>query len=173
MTSGPEPPPAACPKLPKAFVRSSGAAIGRRPAGPKGSTTDTNTAERRQHHRYTLAIPAYLRPVPGEPVVPVRTTNLSLGGFICLTAAHLEIGWVMHVRVQLTPHDALDCQAQIVRVLEPPEPDPTHASLVAFRFMDLSDAKERQIAQALTFLGDDVDQSGVPQAYRSRPNAAR
>jgi c-di-GMP-binding flagellar brake protein YcgR len=148
------------------------ARLGRRPGTRRGSTTDTNTIDRRQHSRYTLALPAYLRPIPDEPVVAVRTTNLSLGGFICLTSAPLEIGWVMHVRVQLTPHEALDCQAQIVRVIEPPEPDPAGASLVAFRFMDLSEAKERQISRALTILGDAVDQSGVPQAYRSRPPAA-
>jgi c-di-GMP-binding flagellar brake protein YcgR len=139
----------------------------------EGSNTDTNPIERRQHNRFGLAIPAYLRPIPGRPVVPVRTTNLSMGGFICLTAAPLEIGWVMHVRVQLTPHEALDCQAQIVRVSEPDDNDPAHGSLVAFRFIDLTEARERQIDRALRILGDDVDQTGVPQAYRSRPNAAR
>jgi c-di-GMP-binding flagellar brake protein YcgR len=144
------------------------------PAGDRKSpTTDTDTSERRQHNRYRLAIPAYLRPIPGEPVVPVRTTNLSTGGFICLTAHPLEIGWVMHVRVQLTPHEALDCQAQIVRVMEPAEPDPAGGSLVAFRFMDLPETKERQIDRAITILGADDDQTDVPQGYRSPPKAAR
>ena len=106
-------------------------------------------------------------------MVPVRTTNLSRGGFICLTSAPLEIGWMMHVRVQLTPHEALDCQAQIVRVSEPDEDDPAHGSLVAFRFVDLTEAKEDQLGRALTDLGEDVDPTGVPEAYRSRSNTAR
>jgi hypothetical protein len=105
--------------------------------------------------------------------VPVRTTNLSLGGFICLTSAPLEFGWMMHVRVQLTPHEALDCQAQIVRVSEPDEDDPAHGSLVAFRFVDLTEAKEGQLGRALTDLGEDVDPTGVPEAYRSPSNTAR
>ncbi len=102
-------------------------------------------------------------------VVPVRTTNISQGGFLCLTNAALELGAVLHVRVQFYPHESLDCRAQVTRVQDLPDQDPpTSAALVAFRFVDLGDVREHQLERALAELGEDVDGAGVPQAYRSK-----
>jgi c-di-GMP-binding flagellar brake protein YcgR len=102
-------------------------------------------------------------------VVPVRTTNISQGGFLCLTNAALELGSVLHVRVQLSPHESLDCRAQVARVEDVPDQDPpTSAVLVAFRFVDLGDTREMQLQRALVELGADLDAAGVPNAYRSR-----
>lgn len=135
-----------------------------------GSATDQNDVERRTHTRHTLAIPAYLQLSSETPVVPVRTTNLSHGGFVCLTSAALGVGTMLHVRLQLTPHEALDCMAQVVRVDDPLNPlPPGHWARVALRFVDLDEAKDRQIADALAVLGPDVDQTDVPTAYRSGP----
>jgi hypothetical protein len=100
-------------------------------------------------------------------VIPVRTTNLSRGGFLCLTGAPLELGTVLHARLQLTPHEALDCRAQVVRVDEPALVGGIEASVVALRFVDLAEAKEQQLERALSELGPDVDAADVPQAYRS------
>jgi c-di-GMP-binding flagellar brake protein YcgR len=104
---------------------------------------------------------------PESPVVPVRTTNISLGGFVCLTSAALEVGTVLQAKLQLTPHEALDTKAQVVRVDDPPDAPPGHWARVALRFVDLNEARERQIADALAVLGADVDPTGVPKAYRS------
>jgi hypothetical protein len=100
-------------------------------------------------------------------VIPVQTTNLSRGGFLCLTSAPLELGTVLHTRMQLTPHEALDCRAQVVRVDEPALVGAIEASVVALRFMDLGEAREQQLEQALLELGADLDAANLPQAYRS------
>ena len=104
-----------------------------------------------------------------QVVIPVRTTNISQGGFLCLTNAALELGTVLHVRVQLTPHESLDCRAQVARVDDLADADPpTSAVLVAFRFVDLGATRELQLQRALADLGADLDAAGVPHAYRSR-----
>jgi hypothetical protein len=97
----------------------------------------------------------------------VRTTNISRGGFLCLTNAPLELGTVVDARIQLTPHEALDCMAQVVRVDEPAERGAITANVVALRFMDLVRDSERKLARALAALGEDADEAGVPDAYRS------
>ena len=104
-------------------------------------------------------------------VVPVRTTNISRGGFLCLTNAPLELGTVLHARVQLSPHEALDCNAQVVRVSESAGAKAGEGLQVALRFVDLGEAGEGKLADALELLGDDVDHDGVPAAYRSKPAA--
>ncbi len=101
-------------------------------------------------------------------LVPVRTTNISEGGFLCLTNAALELGMVLEVRVQLSPHESLDCRAQVARVDELPQDPPTSATLVAFRFVDLACGCEEQLRRALGELGVDLDTTGIPQAYRSK-----
>ena len=136
-------------------------------ASSEGSATDSDEADRRRHERFRLAIPAYLRPPGRDPVIPVRTTNLSRGGFLCLTGAALELGTVLHARLQLTPHEALDCRAQVVRVDEPSLVRGIEVSVVALRFMDLAEAKQQQLERALVELGADPDAADVPQAYRS------
>jgi hypothetical protein len=99
--------------------------------------------------------------------MPVRTTNISTGGFHCLTSAALEVGLVYHVKLQLTPHDALDCRAQVVRVDESDPSDPAHRHIVAFRFLDLSESMEDGIREALAALGADTDPTAIPTAWRS------
>ena len=110
-----------------------------------------------------------------EPaLLAVRTTNISRGGFVCLTSAPLEVGGVLRVQVQLTPHDALDCRAQVVRVDELDSSPRRAQHLVAFRFVDLCDGEERQVLEAIEALGADTDPAAGPKAYRSdRATAGR
>jgi hypothetical protein len=133
----------------------------------RAPATDAEGADRRSHQRFTLAIPAYLQ-MPGDgSLLAVRTTNISKGGLVCLTSARLELGIVVRVSVQLTPHEALDCRAQVVRMDELGT-SPRHSqNLVAFRFVDLREADEGQIAEALLALGDDTDPSTGPEPSAS------
>ncbi len=102
----------------------------------------------------------------------MRTTNISRGGFVCLTSAPLEVGGVFRVEVQLTPHEALDCRAQVVRVDELSSSPRLTQHLVAFRFVDLCETEDRQIREAVEALGEDTDPAAVPTAYRSDTAAA-
>ena len=122
---------------------------------------------RRANSRVRLAIPAYLRPDDEGTVVPARTTNISVGGFHCVTDLPISVGHKMAVSLMLTPTSALDCRAQVVRLNDDPD-DPSHRQLVvAFRFVDLSAAEEALVAEALVALSDETDASAVPVAWHS------
>ena len=139
----------------------------------RGFVTETDAEDRRQHERYRLGIPAYLHVAPDVPVCAVRTTNISAGGFRCLTDAVLELGWVVYARLQLNPHEALTCRAQVIRVEEPADRPHGKWLIVAFRFVDLGEARERQLMAALKALGGDIDPTDGPKAVTTRPHTAR
>jgi hypothetical protein len=120
---------------------------------------------RRANSRLPLAIPGYLRPTSDGVVVPVRTTNISVGGFHCVTDFPLSVGHEMAASLMLTPRDSFDCHAQVVRISDDPD-DPSHTQLlVAFRFVDLSVADDVRIAAALAGLGEETDPNAVPEAW--------
>jgi hypothetical protein len=122
---------------------------------------------RRANGRARLAIPAYLRPEGDEAVASARTTNISVGGFHCLTDLPIAVGDQLAVALMLTPTDPLDCKAQVVRISEDTD-DPMHRRmLAAFRFVDLTPADEARVAEALAALDDETDPSAVPAAWRS------
>ena len=122
---------------------------------------------RRANGRARLAIPAYLRPDTAGSVVPARTTNLSIGGFHCVTDLPVSVGRQFDVSLMLTPTSAFDCRAQVVRLSEDPE-DPSRRRLqVAFRFVDLTAAEEALIAEALAALDDETDATAVPASWHS------
>ena len=120
---------------------------------------------RRSNSRVALAIPAYLHPDYEGTVVPARTTNISVGGFHCVTNLPVAVGNQMEVVLMLTPTDPFECRAQVVRLSEDPE-DPTGRHVVvAFRFVDLDVANEGRIAEALIALNDETDPTAVPAAW--------
>jgi hypothetical protein len=122
---------------------------------------------RRLHSRVRLAIPAYLREEADGTVASARTTNLSVGGFHCITSLPISVGRQLSVSLMLTPTTALDCQAQVVRLDEDPD-DPDHRRLVAaFRFVDLTPADEARVAEALIALSEETDATAVPVAWRN------
>jgi hypothetical protein len=122
---------------------------------------------RRANGRARLAIPAYLRPHAEGSVVPARTTNLSVGGFHCVTDLPVSVGHQFDVSLMLTPTSALDCRAQVVRLSDDPE-DPSRGQLlVAFRFVDLTTAEEALVAEALAALDDETDATAVPASWHS------
>lgn len=120
---------------------------------------------RRSNSRVALAIPAYLHPDYEGTVVPARTTNISVGGFHCVTDLPVAVGNQMEVSLMLTPTDPFQCRAQVVRLTEDAD-DPTGRHVVvAFRFVDLDAAGEGRIAEALIALNDETDPSAVPAAW--------
>jgi hypothetical protein len=122
---------------------------------------------RRANSRVSLAIPAYLHPDYEGTAIPARTTNISVGGFHCVTNLPISVGNQMEVSLLLTPTDPFDCRAQVVRLSDDPD-DPTHRrQVVAFRFVDLDVADEARIAEALAALNDETDPTAVPIAWRS------
>lgn len=122
---------------------------------------------RRSNSRVALAIPAYLHPDYEGTVVPARTTNISVGGFHCVTNLPVAVGNQMEVSLMLTPTDPFDCRAQVVRLSEDPD-EPTGRHVVAaFRFVDLDAEDEARIAEALAALSDETDPTAVPLAWRS------
>ena len=107
---------------------------------------------RRSHSRVDLRLPAYLR-YPGSTTVgSAWTTNVSVGGFQCLTSLRLEMGERMEVSLSLSPMTTLACQAQVVRIGEAPDDPKSKKLLVAFKFLLLSDAEQAQIAAAMAAL---------------------
>jgi hypothetical protein len=124
------------------------------------------SGSRRGSGRVGLAIPAYLHP-SGDAVVPARTTNLSVGGFHCVTDLAISVGHQMPVSLMFTPTDSFDCLAQVVRLSDDPD-DPWHRQLiVAFRFVNLSTDDEARVAEALVALADETDAGAVPAAWQS------
>jgi len=120
---------------------------------------------RRANGRVGLAIPAYLR--PDGWVVPARTTNISVGGFHCITDHPVSVGHQMAVSLMLTPTSTFECRAQVIRLTDDAD-DPSHRQLVvAFRFVDLTPDDEACIAEALAALADETDPNAVPAAWRS------
>ncbi len=124
------------------------------------------TSSRRANGRVPLAIPGYLHPAEGM-VVPVRTTNISVGGFHCVTDLAVSIGHEMPVSLMLTPTEPFECRAQVVRIDDDPADPSLRQSVVAFRFVDLRVADDARIAAALADLGDDTDSVAIPTAWRS------
>jgi hypothetical protein len=122
---------------------------------------------RRANGRIPLAIPAYLRPDGDGTVASARTTNISVGGFHCITDLPISVGHQMAVSLMLTPTSAFECRAQVVRLSEDPN-DPSHRQLVAaLRFVDLTESDEARVAEALVALTDETDPTAVPVAWRS------
>lgn len=125
------------------------------------------THSRRAHGRVRLAIPAYLQPDDAGTVVAARTTNISVGGFNCVADLPVSVGHQMTVALMLTPTSKFECRAQVVRLDEDPE-DPMGRQLVlSFRFVDLGEADEALIAEALAALSDETDPTAVPAAWRT------
>jgi hypothetical protein len=129
---------------------------------------------RRANGRIDLAIPAYLHSNDIEgAVASARTTNISVGGFHCLTDLPIFVGYQMAVSLMLTPTSPFECRAQVVRISEDPD-DPTRRQMVAaFRFVDLSVADEARIAEALVALANETDPEAVPVAWRTGDDNGR
>jgi PilZ domain len=124
---------------------------------------------RRSNSRMALPIPAYLHPDYEGTVVPARTTNISVGGFHCVTDLPIAVGNQMEVAIMLTPTEPFECRAQVVR-LEDDVDDPSgHRMVAAFRFVDLDAEGEGRIAEALIALSDETDPTAVPAPWR-RPD---
>ena len=79
------------------------------------------SASRRANSRTPLAIPAYLHPADEGMVVPVRTTNISVGGFHCVTDLAVNVGSEMGVSLMLSPTEPFECRAQVVRIDDYPD----------------------------------------------------
>lgn len=122
---------------------------------------------RRSNGRARLAIPAYLHPDAEGSVVPARTTNLSVGGFHCVTALPISVGRQLDVSLMLTPTSSFDCRAQVVRLNDDPDDPSRHQLQVAFRFVDLSAAEEALVAEALAALDDETDATAGPAAWHT------
>jgi hypothetical protein len=139
------------------------------PASPdrnEAAAGESARPERRVWDRFTLAIPAYLRLDAQKELTPVRTINLSVGGFHCVTTAALEIGRVVRASLALTPHNIFHCKAQVIRVDE--LGDGAAFYKVGFRFVDLTNDKERVLAEALEALKGETDELAIPTAWKSR-----
>jgi c-di-GMP-binding flagellar brake protein YcgR len=104
--------------------------------------------QRRVHSRVDLRLPAYIQPTGLVAVGSAWTVNLSVGGFHCITDLPLELGMRYGVSLALSPLTRLSCEAQVVRIDE----DPEGKLLVAFKFLDLTEADEAQLAVALAAL---------------------
>jgi hypothetical protein len=122
---------------------------------------------RRANSRVVLAIPAYLHPDYEGTVVPARTTNISVGGFHCVTNLPIAVGNQMEATLMLTPTDPFGCLAQVVRLDEDPDDPAGRQVIAAFRFVDLDAAGEARIAEALAALSDETDPTAVPVAWHS------
>ena len=121
---------------------------------------------RRGHSRARLAIPASLRPDGGARPLSARTTNVSVGGFFCVSDGPVAAGCQLPVSLRLTPIESFDCRAEVVRAEGNPD-DPTgRQTVLAFRFMDLTQDDEARLASALVTLTDDVDEDYVPLPWR-------
>jgi hypothetical protein len=108
--------------------------------------------ERRVHSRVDLRLPSYIQSAGAMPSGSGWTTNLSVGGFHCITNMPLEVGMRYGISLALSPLTRLSCDAQVVRIVEDPE-DPQGNLLVAFSFLELTEAEEEQLAEALAALG--------------------
>ena len=122
---------------------------------------------RRANGRARLAIPAYLRPNAEGSVVPARTTNLSVGGFHCVTDLPISVGRQLDVSLMLTPTSPFECRAQVVRLNDDPDEPSRHQLQVAFRFVDLTAADEALVAEALAALDEGTDATVGPAAWHS------
>jgi hypothetical protein len=124
------------------------------------------SSSRRGNTRVGLAIPAYLH-TTGDSVVSARTTNLSVGGFHCVTDLPVSVGHQLSVSLMFTPTSSFDCLAQVVRLSDDPD-DPWHRRIiVAFRFVNLSIDDEARVAEAVSALADETDAGAVPAAWQS------
>jgi PilZ domain len=104
---------------------------------------------RRVHGRVVLRLPAYLRRPGNEDMGSGWTTDISVGGFQCMTDIRLEVGQVMGVSLALSPVTTLSCQAQVMRISDAPE-DPSGRRLLAvFKFLDLTETDEAEVAIAM------------------------
>jgi len=108
--------------------------------------------QRRVHSRVDLRLPSYIQSTGAMPTGSAWTTNLSVSGLHCITNMPLEMGMRYGISLALTPLTRLNCEAQVVRIAEDPE-DPEGNLLVAFKFLDLTEAEEEQLAAAMVALG--------------------
>jgi c-di-GMP-binding flagellar brake protein YcgR len=107
--------------------------------------------QRRVHSRVDLRLPAYIQPTGPQAVGSAWTTNLSVSGFHCITNLPLELGLRYGVSLAVSPLTKISCEAQVVRIDEDPE-DPEGKLLVAFKFLELTEADEVELAVALAAL---------------------
>jgi hypothetical protein len=120
---------------------------------------------RRTHSRAWLSVPASMHPEDG-PALSARTTNVGVGGFVCVSDGRLAVGSQVPVSLKLTPTESFDCRAEVVRVEDDPD-DPTgRQAELAFRFLDLAQDDQASLASSLVDLTDDVDENYVPRPWR-------
>ena len=118
---------------------------------------------RRAHGRVDLRLPAYLRQSPGGAIVSAWTTNVSVGGCQCATRLSLELGQRVEVSLSLSPVSSLECGAQVVRISDDPEDRTGKRVLVAFKFIELTEADQAQVAAAMAALDSYDPGSAVPR----------
>jgi hypothetical protein len=122
---------------------------------------------RRTHGRAWLAIPASLHHESGEPPLSVRTTNVGVGGFFCVSDRPVAEGSQLPVSLRLTPAESFDCRAEVVRAEGNPDDPSGRETVLGFRFLDLSREEEARLASAIVALAQDVDENDVPRPWRS------
>lgn len=132
-----------------------------------------NPPSMRAHSRSRLAIPVHLRPEGGASPVLVRTTDVSVGGFSCLSDTPVSVGQRLPVTVLLTPAQSFDCQAEVVRMDSNPDDPSSQQVVLSLRFLELTEDGQATLAAALSTLADDVDADSVPRAWRSAEVVAR
>jgi hypothetical protein len=124
---------------------------------------------RRANSRTQLSIPLQLHAEEAAPPVSARTTNLGVGGALCLAESTLPVGRRLPVSLRLTPHQSFSCQAEVVRV-ESDQAEPSRGPvLLALRFPDLTQDQKATLASSLAAIADDLDANSVPRAWRSAP----
>jgi hypothetical protein len=125
---------------------------------PKSWQTDL----RRTNARVALALPAYLQRIGDEGLAAARTTNVSVGSFQCLTDMAVEVGERVRATLLLSPLIRFECLAQVVRI-ENDSDDPAGRKLaVAFRFLELTEADEAQVAAAVAAIDQQTEPAGPP-----------
>jgi hypothetical protein len=127
---------------------------------------------RRDHSRVRLSVPVYLKVDEYADPVPVMSTNVSVGGVLCLGEVPLRIGQRVDASVQLTPAHVFDCQAEVIRVDEDPDDPLRRQRFIGLHFLDVARDDQASLAQLLSKVAGDVDDDFVPRAWRPRPREA-
>jgi PilZ domain len=123
-----------------------------------------NADARRGNSRVPIALPAYLRREGCEGPAAARTTNISVGSFQCLTGLAVEVGERVRTTLMLSPTTPFECMAQVVRLDSDPAASAGSKTLVAFRFLALTDGEQAQIAAAVAALDADEPAESAEQA---------
>ena len=122
---------------------------------------------RRAHSRARLAIPVYLNADGDATAVPAMTTNVSVGGIYCLANVSVPVGHKLPVSLRLTPAEAFDCQAEVVRVDDDTDDPSGRQVVIALRFLDLTENDQARLASTFATLAADVDADCVPRVRGS------